>query len=452
MWCFDHVRKGRYRTCLMANNSRTELKLSEDWKDCFKEYIDQAKAKFQTMTGTPWNAIACSAKNRSVLFDILFKRCIPKHHIWAGFCQSDGYNLRMASHDPSTCVVPPTLATHLKDVHITKEVGTPLSFLKLLIERGKQSFCSPGTWRKEPFDEENPPFDETSSFRGSVFYARKYLKDKKLSGVTTLPTEATRKGMYKHVIRLDGKSAPVVRDWLMLTSEQNEGAEIKIAGDDPGIRFSQAIHINSPPSSAGYLAHLKGNGKPSQEQEKSHPSQGVSDTFLVAPHTLAEVARSVSRIKHRLRSRMAFSTFDILNAGKQQLNSGDKHRLSSFYNLVDLSLKCSRDYCHSSFRAQQQVRRFYDKTARQFAELVWPEHHKYGPKSPLLFVVGDSCGYGNSRARKHHADYSTSGVRQLQKRLESWKLPVKFVLTDESCSSQLCPDPKCRDDQGLRNM
>lgn len=258
--------------------------------------------------------------------------------------------------------------------------------------------------------------------------------------------------MYKHVISLDDNSAPIVKDWLMLTSEQNEGAEIKIAGDDPGIRFSQAIHINSPPSSSSYLSHLKGDEKPDQEQETSHQSQGASDTFLLAPHTLAEVARSVSHVKQRLRSRMAFSTLDILNASKQQLNSGDKHRLSSFYNLVDLSLKCSRDYCHSSFRGQQQVRRFYDKTARQFAELVWPKHYENGPKSPLLFVIGDSCGYGNSQARKHHADYSTTSVRQLQKRLESWKLPVKFVLVDELFSSQVCPDPKCRDDQGLRSM
>lgn len=184
-------------------------------------------------------------------------------------------------------------------------------------------------------------------------------------------------------------------------------------------------------------------------------NRGSSSTFLVAPHALADIARQATRTKQRLREIMPISTFDVLGAIKRRraLEFDAPQRMTNLYNVLDTSLKTSRDYCHAGFRRTQQVRRFHDKVATQFAEMTWPGYtNKTIPRSPLLFAIGDSCGKSNSKAKKHHADYSMTGLRHLQKRLESWGLPVKFVLVDEAFSSQVCPDPKCKAEDGLRSV
>lgn len=132
-----------------------------------------------------------------------------------------------------------------------------------------------------------------------------------------------------------------------------------------------------------------------------------------------------------------------------QGRKGIKARLTSIYLLVDQCLRTSQRYCRQSFMHKQQVRRFHDKVASQFVRTAWPEAPAV--KIPMLFVVGDGCGMNHGKVKKHHADFSTSSMRQLVKRLKAHKYPIEVVLVDEYCTSQVCPDPACRNEEGDRS-
>lgn len=65
--------------------------------------------------------------------------------------------------------------------------------------------------------------------RSLGFYARKHLDNKKVRLVSVLPTESTKSGLYKNVIRLDSSSPANVRQTLEAISEANGRARVRIA-------------------------------------------------------------------------------------------------------------------------------------------------------------------------------------------------------------------------------
>lgn len=390
LWCFHHVREGNRGNVLVASDTPVEVELSDEWKARYSTFVQNVKSHIR---GT---LVDTARRERSVFFDVLFKRCIPNDEIWAGYCLTDGHNLRMPTHDPTICVVPTPLSPSVESFAAGVDKMIALDFLKLLVIH-EQSFCSPHSFARDAIGETSrmkkgqTVFEEAAyQTPGSGRYTRNFLGDRKLKIVKSLPSEATRRGIYKSVARLDDVSSEATRDRLMAMSTENGGASIRIAGDDPGIRFAQAIHVNDPPQASGYLSHFM-HGKVDKKAEAEVTSEkGSSHTFLIAPHALAEISRQASRFKQRLRRLMPIETVDLLKSIQQQKVTAPHSQgtLTGLYNMVDVSLKASRNCCHSSFRAVQQARRFHDKVARQFEEMLWPRHSDPTiPRSPLLFAI-----------------------------------------------------------------
>jgi hypothetical protein len=191
-----------------------------------------------------------------------------------------------------------------------------------------------------------------------------------------------------------------------------------ICGDDMGLKFCHAAHINEP---------------------STNDSPGPSRMFLLTPHALEEISRVSTRKKDILRRRMQFDTSKLFLGSKALAPNSASIACKTAYDLLDISLKTSSEYCQVEFRARQMTRRFHDKLADGFESFAWPTARK----KPLLFALGDGCGMSSKGAKKHTADFSTSSFRELEKSMRRKELPVLFVQVDESFSSQVCPNNGC---------
>jgi hypothetical protein len=464
--CFHHVAK---RQRLLTCNGRPQLELSRKWKDSYATFAEQVKTSFAANSPEESPPRDVSLRNRCVMFDVLFKRCIPNKEIWAGFFRTDGFNLRMGSHDPSIYKVPAALAAQVEEEGLHQESATALDLLRFMVSRTTQSFCRPETFGKDTigvlhrFQEGQRLLEEEPRpVSGTGAYARRHLGSKKLQIVQKLPTESTLRGIPKGISRLEEGANQAVRDAMSKLLDGTPDKGCIIAGNDLGIRVAQAIHVNHPPAARSYARLFQDEeaSKPSPSSSSSSSSAMTttipslsktadsSFTFLVGPHTLQDISRQSGRKKQWLRKRIAIDTFDILE--KRKFTSGSAEGLSKMYNLVDLALKGSREYCHTDFRRVQLTRRFHDKVATEFSRAIWPDGDSI--KTPVLFAIGDACGLSSMKANKHHADYGASSLRELIKRVKNQKLPVHFVVVDEAYSSQVCPDPCCKDKNGFRSM
>lgn len=344
--------------------------------------------------------------------------------------------MRMMSHDPTICLESPaTTLLSATDPPIPKAhypAVTTRTFIENLSRHGKQSFCTTGKFERDTVGKAFRLDDRGRVAQYDIastgFFVRSKLGSRPLKLVTCIPEESTRKGIPKWIKKLDDSSREDAQAALDERIRASERDKYILAGNDLGIRVSQAIHLN-------------------EMSEENDTAGNESKTFLLKPHGLQEISRRSVFIKQRLRERIPVNTLRLLEAqqSKQELNE----YLLSAYNLVDQCLKSSREYCHRSFRHVQQSRRFQDKVASQFIRTAWPNPDQ--PKVPMLFAIGDGCGWGNEKVQKHHADFSTSELRHLIKRLKTQSYPIEFILVDESFTSQVCPDPKCKDEEGYRS-
>lgn len=62
---------------------------------------------------------------------------------------------------------------------------------------------------------------------------------------------------------------------------------------------------------------------------------------------------------------------------------------------------------------------------------------------PLLFAVGDECGFTGQSVKRYSADYSHSCFRELRARCISNGLPIYLVTVGEAFSSQVCVMVDC---------
>lgn len=438
IYLFEHV---ILRQTLWSGQNRTvtPLKISSRWCSDMEQY--SRIVKFRLSVGKMPHK-----SNRLDIFDLVFKRCIPPKEIWAGRFETDGLNLRMASHSLAVCVDNERVRDAFTKGKVTMKNCTSSKLLEIVVKHCLNSATDTTHFLKNEIGtasscgSSNPQSRLLHIIRTSGWYARNHLTSQTVTFISSLPKESTKGGLPKDIVHLNPDNATSSLTKIQAWAAEHEG-NLAIAGDDMGIRFSHAIHLHDPAKPFFESIDNKARkvvGKRKREKEDASEGHGSSKTFLLTPHALQEISRRSTFDKQRMRDRFPVSTLEILNAVKKQI-LGDP-QLLLLYNLADTALKCSQPYSHSSFRATQQKRRYADKIAAEFCQWAWP-----GVESrPILFVIGDGCGLSTAKVRKHHVDSSTSTLRSLIKRLRNMERPVMFVTVDEYLSSQVCPDPGCK--------
>jgi hypothetical protein len=117
---------------------------------------------------------------------------------------------------------------YLEDQNLDMQGMSALESLELLSNHARQKFCTAKAFDDDDVGTTMHRNVKSIYLRSMGFYARKHLDKKEVRlVVSVLPTESTKSGLYKDVIRLDSSSSADVRQVPEAISAENGRARVR---------------------------------------------------------------------------------------------------------------------------------------------------------------------------------------------------------------------------------
>ncbi|KAL7006217.1 hypothetical protein EMMF5_004338 [Cystobasidiomycetes sp. EMM_F5] len=456
-----------------------DLSLKPAWTVKLKKWIqDVTKA---VSIGTEPKVRA----HRTRIFDAIFLHKLPRSEIWAGTLELDGEEVIFRSIDVTR--------GYLDDKLLEKvQSGLPRDITqcradRVLLEILKQpnTFCTEAEFRQtdvlgnayrhdprnsHPQKERRPNDRNVYKIMSTLEWLSGRSADWHFDGLpmafpapngtaasphgrrpfvrltSKAKEEGTQKGLPKTLKVLNADSVDDFRRNIFAAMfDENTPyddslawlSQLRIAGDDLGDIAPNAIGINSPALPAPPEDDMVLDAPPGVPHAHD-TSVDTSITMVMKATGLQELIRQATVHKQDVRNHHFIRLDHLRQHQRYCVPFSDEWRMHAFHEEL---VQSSTSWLMHTHLSKAKRRSYEDRFYQQFKDLVFPTPASLS--RPVLFLVGDSCGFSTRSSIRHTAAFANPLYCALRKKCMDNRLPVIFALVDEAFSSQVCPNPKC---------
>ncbi|CAD6588469.1 MAG: hypothetical protein CYPHOPRED_004390, partial [Cyphobasidiales sp. Tagirdzhanova-0007] len=379
--CFDHARSPylRLSASLRKRLKPIRLQLSSKWKTNVEKWCNRVRSD----SGIRVARDAQTA--RLHLAEEMWQCRLPKHEVPVGSFRTDVVRVQIITMDITRAFLHP---------RVGKAMG-----------EAKQAMPAPDGWTVSSLFRTTTSLVQKSfcNTRPLAKYHRLIESGSLVKILQIIPSKAekTRKGLpaddatsSPHIKRLLARS--LVETGHLLSEEECSDEwlrQISIAGDDTGIVFPEAIAVNDP-------------------------SNNRSESLLLGARGLQELSRASQTAKAA-----QAATFPIDFKNLRANSSSSPFRAAFVYSFAHHLYRSSRHYCTDTYFRKLRRTALENRLFQQTRNLLFPKQSSLKRiKSealparpirhmPVLFAVGDCCGFTRQAVRRHTADFANPSTK-----------------------------------------